>query len=482
MIQTISKTALTFKNRPFLYLISVSKKSRRVFFALFYRGIGVLLQFSVNLVIGQLFGARGMGIYHLYSSWMVILSDIASLGLPVLTMRRVAALKQQQSAQQIKLLVNRYLFLAILSCLIIYLPIMLMSSRISDVLLGNSQNHYILIYAVLAAVLFLIIRIVSETLKAMGLTNLGILAESAILPSALIVSLIILCAILSHASLSGGIESLLALHLLSLFFALSLLYWWWQKKIQNEIKLEDKAGFLLIKNHQTSHFNQKLFSHNFVKAIFLKQSTWFIWSSMLLNVCFMNLPILVLPHFASTEEIGLFGVAFRLVMLSTTILVSLSALFGPRFVSYYQQKNIKKLKQELHHSQWYSLAAYLPFFIIFTAFPEKILIIFGEEFLAAKNILFILAIAQLINSAAGLAGYFLIMIQHEKMELLSLIITLIITFPIMIVLGNIYGILGITITYAVGITIKNVLSLTLALYFIKQIHLQLLPAATRNGE
>ncbi|MFK5892796.1 MAG: MATE family efflux transporter, partial [Pseudomonadota bacterium] len=199
------------------------------------------------------------------------------------------------------------------------------------------------------------------------------------------------------------------------------------------------------------------------------KSLWFIWIGMVLNVCFINLPIFVLPQIASTHEIGLFGVSFRLVMLSTTILVSLSALFGPHFVKYYQQNDTKNLKQELQQSQWYSLIAYSPFFIIFTLFPESVLTLFGNEFKQATSILIILALAQLVNSATGLVGYFLIMIEHEKIELITLIITLAITLPLMFILGNSYGVIGVTLAYAIGISLKNILSLCLAYYFIKQI-------------
>jgi len=94
---------------------------------------------------------------------------------------------------------------------------------------------------------------------------------------------------------------------------------------------------------------------------------------------------------------------------------------------------------------------------------------FGEEFLQAKNILFILAIAQLINSATGLVGYFLIMIHHEKIELGALLLSFIFMLPLMILLGNSYGIIGVTTAYALGIAFKNCLSLLLALYFIRQL-------------
>jgi len=427
-----------------------SQKTRRVFLALFNRGIGVSLQFIVNLIIAQLFGARGMGIYHIYSTWMVMLADISSLGLPLYTMRQISMYQQKKQMTSILKTVNQFLLMATLTCLIVSAPFIISPSFLSEIFLNNVETIYVLRYAAIAAVMFLLIRILSEALKAMGFTNLGILAESTFLPLGILLSL----AVFFVFSLQASAQTLLLIHLSTLLFVLLLLYVSWKNAINKKILQIDEPSESMKLPELRS---------------FLSRSLLFIWFGMILNIWFVNLPVFILPYISSTEEIGLFGVAFRLVMLSTTILVSLSALFGPRFVSHYKENNIQKLKQELHHSQWYSLAAYLPFFLIFTIFPEFILSFFGEEFLQAKTILLILAVAQLFNSATGLVGYFLIMIHHEKIELGALLLSFIIMLPLMILLGNQYGILGITTAYALGIAFKNSLSLLLSLYFIRQL-------------
>ncbi len=436
--------------------VITSNKSQRVFFALFYRGIGVLLQFSVNIVIGQLFGARGMGIYHIYSTWMVMLADITSLGLPVYTMRKISAYKNKQQYQHIKLVLNQYLLLGLFSCLIVATPFIFNSHVFSEFFLQDIENAYILKYAAIAAVLFLSIRIISEALKAIGFTNFGILSESAALPFGILLTI----AIFYQFSAALNTETLLLIHISNLIVVVIFLYFIWSKQIKEKIK-----QCILAPQQIKSPYSLSL-----SLSLSLNRSMLFIWCTMIINIWFTNLPVFVLPQLASTEEIGLFGAAFRLVMLSTTILVSLSALFGPRFVSSFKNNDIQSLKQELHHSQWYSLAAYLPFFIFFVIFPETILSVFGEEFIQAKDILLILAIAQLINSATGLVGYFLIMIHYEKKELLILLFSFFIMLPLMVILGNTYGILGVTIAYAIGIAIKNISSLIFALYVLEQLN------------
>ncbi|MFK5986016.1 MAG: hypothetical protein QM479_11410 [Pseudomonadota bacterium] len=433
-------------------------KSLKVAKALFYRGLGVLLQLLLNIFIGQFFGTRGMGFYQIYTTWMLLLAELSSLGLPMYTMRKVSALRQKFQFTDIQSCVKKYLLLVCTSSVILLLPVMLFSSELSLLLLASSDKSIILIYAAIAALSFLGIRLLSEAVKAMGYTNFGILSESALIP---LISLLSLFFIWSFA-LNVKPESILISHVFSLFCVFAIIYFSWNKILANKLKKTQKE---VITNKTLTAILPKLISSH-AKQITFNRSLGFIWCGMILNILFINLPVLLLPYYASTEEIGLFGVAFRMVMLSTSILVSLAALFGPRFVFAFKNKDVVSLKQELRHSQWYSLCAYAPFFIVFTVFPESLLAIFGSEFIQAKTILLILAAAQLVNSATGLVGYFLVMIHHEKAEFITLLIALFMVFPMMLVLGNFYGMLGIVIAYAIAIIIKNLLSLVLSLYFL----------------
>jgi len=282
-----------------------SQKTHRVFFALFNRGIGVSLQFIVNLIIAQLFGARGMGIYHIYSTWMVMLADISSLGLPMYTMRQISIYQQKKQINSILKTVNQFLLVATLSCLIVTAPFIISPLLLSEIFLDNVETIYVLRYAAIAAVMFLLIRILSEALKAMGLTNLGILAESTFLPLGILLSL----AVFFVFSLQASAQTLLLIHLSTLLFVLILLYVSWKKAINKKITLLDEPSESMKLPELRS---------------FMSRSLLFIWFGMILNIWFVNLPVFVLPYISSTEEIGLFGVAFRLVMLSTTILVIFS--------------------------------------------------------------------------------------------------------------------------------------------------------------
>ncbi|MFK5892167.1 MAG: hypothetical protein QM504_02985, partial [Pseudomonadota bacterium] len=218
-------------------LLTLSNKSTRVFFALFNRGIGVFLQFSLNILIGQLFGPAGMGIYHIYSTWMVILSDIASLGLPLYTMRKVSSLVQNLSKNnkiEINELIQHFLLLSIISSFLVTAVFITQPQVLSEVFLNSHQIAYVLVYAAIAAIIFLMIRILSEAIKALGYTNIGLLAESALLSLSLIISLFVLNLVADNYS----IEHLLQIHLSTLLGVFLIIFYLTKQAIAKQTLLK----------------------------------------------------------------------------------------------------------------------------------------------------------------------------------------------------------------------------------------------------
>jgi O-antigen/teichoic acid export membrane protein len=415
----------------------------QVFWALFNRGVGVVAQFLLNLLISRLFGTQGMGLYQIYSTWMVMLADIASMGLPVETMRRVSAWRARGRGQAIRAFVARALRNGTILAALVALPLLVFASEFAALLLNDAALDWLLLLAALAAVLFLGMRILAEAIKALGRTQIGILGESALLP--LLLMLFIGASWL--AGVSGDPQDLLLAHLGSLVLVFLALFLIWRRA---GAALQDGEG------EETQPGNRPPLH---------------LWGSTLINAWYVNLPIFVLPYFADTGEIGVFGVAFRLVALATTILVSLASLFGPRFSGAYARADTVALARELRLSRYYSTLAYLPFFFAFTLFADPLLGLFGAEFRAGRDLLWVLALAQLVNAATGLVGYFLNMIHRDREEFLALVATTLLMLLLMPIGGYVYGVWGVTLAYAAGMIGKNLLSSFLAARYLRQMKL-----------
>jgi O-antigen/teichoic acid export membrane protein len=406
--------------------------------ALAVRGGGLGLQIAMSVVIARLLGAEGMGLYTLYVTWMVLFADLVSLGMPVYALRSVAALKARGQGRAAGPFVRQALALVLsLGALVLLLP-WWAAEPMARWIAGDAHLAPAFQIAAVSAWLFVGLRILAETLKAAGATQRGLFAESAAIPLVILSALPVL---VLHDHLDG--ESLLWLHVTATGSAFVLAAALWRSLSRG--LGGDASGVIPA----------------------YSPALWPLWGSALLNVAYMNLPILLLPQFATVAELGQFGVAFRLMNLVTVILVTLAAIFGPRFAAAYALKDAAQLRHLLKRSQQLSLLLFAPFLLAFTLLAGPVLGVFGEEFREAAPLLWILALGQLVNAATGLVGYLLNMMHQERTEFAILLVTGVAMLVGMIIAGSVAGVLGVTLAYSAGLMLKNLLSLIFSLRYLR---------------
>ena len=95
----------------------------------------------------------------------------------------------------------------------------------------------------------------------------------------------------------------------------------------------------------------------------------------------------------------------------------------------------------------------LPISSLFIIYPEKVMLLFGPEYLSSAQILVILTIGTLLQSILGAAGPTLTMAGYTKLVLWNTISAFIINFTLNIWLIPIYGILGAAIATFISLTL-----------------------------
>ena len=186
-----------------------------------------------------------------------------------------------------------------------------------------------------------------------------------------------------------------------------------------------------------------------------------IWASNLTSIAGTSIPFLVMPHMVDSTDIGLFGVSHRLVALAATVLAAMGSIFGPAFARAYSQHQYSLLGIHLRDSQIYATIAFLPFAVMYFSFPEAILSVFGDGFVAGKAMLGLLTGGQLVNSLTGSVGFFLNMTERAHVALTVNTISTITGIALTIALGWGLGIIGICIAYTLTLALRN-----LALYVV----------------
>ena len=103
-------------------------------------------------------------------------------------------------------------------------------------------------------------------------------------------------------------------------------------------------------------------------------------------------------------------------------------------------------------TRWLIICA-LPISSVFIIYPEKVMLLFGPEYLSSSQILVILTIGTLLQAIVGVAGPTLTMAGYTKLVLWNTIGASIINFTLNIFLIPIYGIYGAAFATFISLTL-----------------------------
>jgi len=452
-----------------------------------FRGVGVLLQMLMQFAIARIAGPAGLAVMQLYQTWSCVLGEAVAMGLPTETMKSISTTQYRLAIKsrlnrRIGMITKCWLIGVLLLVLFSLLPL---GSHLREYLPFSLAGQMALLWSVLC---FAILRLTAEALKAMDGAGQAVFAENNLFPLAMLGYCS--CIALGFLVPGGNSEGKLVSHdalifVATLFLSLSSLYSFFRayariETIQLDLLSDVELNAADPSKTDRLKIDQTVFSG---EDSLLTPETLYFWGSAVVNIGFLFLPFLLMPYFGSFIGIGLFTLAFKLMNPITTILGMLNALFGPRFAKAADtnlflnstiqkdknQKNSRILSTLLIQSQILSLALYLPFLIPVLIFAEPVLGLFGKEFIAAKPYLYILAAAQLCNAMTGLSGNMLNMVGMGKREFQGAVLFFAVGLISGIFCGQLYGLMGVAITYSLALAGKNIWSYSFArAYIVKQ--------------
>jgi O-antigen/teichoic acid export membrane protein len=300
---------------------------------------------------------------------------------------------------------------------------------------GNSQVVAIIKIAAWGALFYSCLKVLVEGLKAIRYPKTGLFLEYVLVPLGLL-------SIIGFAE-GGSLKQLESGHVM------------WSHVSWLLVGVLVAYAIVKIRFRQTGNYEPKW--HITLSTLAVPRELFDLWLLHILTIVFMTAPLIILPQLQiPEEEIGHFGLAFRLVAIAGTIIASLSGFYSPRFaVAATGPQN--RLKEDHRQSQLYSLLVYLPLFIAFMVFPNQILRWFGEGFQEAAILLRVMAAGELVNAATGLVAQALIMTNRERVTIRASLISLGLMTLGIVTLGVYWGAIGVAISYAGGIACRNIL-------------------------
>lgn len=388
------------------------------------RGFAALSQAVLAFVVLRVSGPESLGFFYIFLSLTQISANVLNLGLPDYALRTVAALEAKGASTTARRLVPKLIVTATLPLAVVAFPLIEYSDFLAVFVLKNGALGFVFPLLLVSIAVFSALRIVAQSLKAREKTSFGLATEFLIAPILLVLALTI-------AGLSGvrpTVQILLVLFIASNAAAALI-------------------GALVLYRRWTEPGTT---FHRLALGQFRG-----IWFGAMIQGLFLNLPVLVLPQFASPEEIAVFGLAMRLAGIVGSILDAVISLYAPQFSRSFALQDWRELRRGFRRSQISTFALSLPFVVIGFALPETILGLFSKEMTSGAHLLEIILLGRLIQAACGPVSIYLWMTKNEASEIVGTILGIAVTGVLSVLLGPTLGAFGIAIASTTAYGVRN---------------------------
>ncbi len=400
--------------------------------AFIFKIFSIVLSYVLFYFLAKRFGAVGLGIFNTCFTVLVLTSVIAKLGLDTALVRFVAEYVAKEKQEDIRQLYFISFFLIIISGLIVGLLIFLFSENLSELFFENTHQQKLFKIIGFSIVPFSITQLNSEYYR--GLKK--ITAHSSLQNGTVYFLILVLVLILSRFYNSIDIV-IYSLFITSIFLMLVSTVFIFHRIFTDEY---DKKSETKIKTRNLLSVSLSMLLSN---SLFLIMT----WTDTLM-----------LSAFHGEDAVGVYNIALKVASLSTIALIAINSIASPKFSEIYSSEGQRRFKRIVKQTTLLNWIVSFPIFIVILIFPERILNIFGHEFVIGKMALIILSVGQMISAFSGSTMVILNMTGREKAGRNILIITVLINITGNYILIPKFGIVGAAIATMSSTVFWNILS------------------------
>jgi O-antigen/teichoic acid export membrane protein len=167
--------------------------------------------------------------------------------------------------------------------------------------------------------------------------------------------------------------------------------------------------------------------------------------------------VLVLQQFRPSEEVGVYFAVVKTLALVSFIHYAMSATTAHRFAEYHALDDTRRLSAYVAHAIswtfWPSLAATLALL----AFGRPLLWLFGPQFVAGYEIMFVAAIGLVVRAAIGPVERLLNMLGHQHVCALAYALAFVMNLVLCVALVPHFGGMGAAAATSLSLTFETVL-------------------------
>ena len=348
---------------------------------------GLIMGYILTLLIAKLFGAEGLGEYVLAVTVLRLFVLIAKLGFDTTSIRFLASFVIQKKWDSIHFFRRKVIFILIITSIISSICMYLFSEDLG--LLLSIDYKYIRLnsFFVLPMVFFMLHYQSLRGLKKIGDFSFFYRMSQSLFS---IIAIVVLYQFIVDDAIPIY-AYLISLLIVSALSFVSFRYHYERKK-RGEISAE-----LKILSYST------LFKISI--PLMFAQSVQFImaWTDKLM-----------LGVMATSQEVGIYHIAFKLSMFAAIALMSVNSITSPKIAELYAKNDLKQVKNVAQSSTKVIFWLTLPLLVLFFTFPTFFLGLFGPEFKLGVTAFLILSVGRLVSSFSGSVGNILQMTNNQN--------------------------------------------------------------------
>ena len=176
------------------------------------------------------------------------------------------------------------------------------------------------------------------------------------------------------------------------------------------------------------------------------------------QVTVIYVDLLILGHFRSAAEVGVYAAASRLVTVGTFALQAVRLAIAPHISAMLAREDHGGAEDLYQTATWWLMAISWPLFLLLAVFAPVVLGIFGHGFARGQGALLILALAMLVNLGTGNVSMVLLMSGRSGWNALNEGVALVLNVVLNLVLIPRLGMAGAAIAWAVSIATDNLMA------------------------
>ena len=167
--------------------------------------------------------------------------------------------------------------------------------------------------------------------------------------------------------------------------------------------------------------------------------------------------VLVLQQFRSSEEVGVYFAVVKTLALVSFIHYAMSATTAHRFAEYHATGDKERLSAYVAHAIQWTFWPSVGATAVLLAFGKPLLWLFGPQFVAGYDIMFIAAIGLVVRSAIGPVERLLNMLGHQHICALAYALSFVMNVVLCVALVPRFGGYGAAAATSISLTFETIL-------------------------